>query len=162
MQCKNIGSHDALRLAIGKEISNTVKAIPGCQTCQLKTLTVSGCDLTASPKRRRSVDLSLKVQFSLMIKKTVDVSSSEDSVDEKSEALLFQMQYVVAAGNFMINLHGRNITADRSSFEHISSSITCGAGYETAGSGEDCGRHCSISLFAACSGCRFCCCSCLL
>lgn len=73
-----------------------------------------------------------------MIKKTVDVSSSEDSVDEKSEALLFQMQYVVAAGNFMINLHGRNITADRSSFEHISSSITCGAGYETAGSGEDC------------------------
>ena len=51
----------------------------------------------------------------------------------------------------MINLHGRNITADRSSLEHISSSITCGAGYETTGSGKDCGRHCSISLFGVVS-----------
>lgn len=146
IQCKNIGSHDELRLAIEKEISDTLTIIPGCEACQLKTLTVPGCDLAPYRKSKRSVDNSVKIQFLLVVKEAVNVSSSMDSVDEKSEALLFQMQYVVAAGKFMINLNGNNFTADRSSFEHISSSITCGAGYVQTKSGKECGRHYSLSF----------------
>ena len=145
MQCKSIQSREELRSAIEKEVSDTLSTIPGCHTCQLKTLTVPKCTLASNQKSRRALDHSVEVHFSLVVKEAVNLSSSEDSVEEKSEAVLFQMQYAVAAGQFIISLHGQNISADRSSFEHISSNITCGAGFVSTSSRKECGKHCSSS-----------------
>ena len=84
----------------------------------------------------------MEVLFSLLVKKTTDSSSVIDNVEEKSEAVLFQMQYAVATGQFKINLLGMSSTAERSSLKHISSNVTCGVGYVTSGDRKACGKHC--------------------
>lgn len=141
MQCKNIQSQEELRSAVDKGINNTLSTIPGCHTCQLKQITVPGCESKASNRKRKSVDHGIEVLFSLLVFKDNETSSSEDNIEEKSEAVLFQMQYAVAAGQFMISLHGMNSTADRSTFQHLSSKITCSVGSVSSNDGKGCGKH---------------------
>ena len=82
----------------------------------------------------------MEVLFSLLVA-AVDSASFTDDVEEKSEAILFQMQYAVSTGQFIISLHGVNSTADRSSFAHLSSVITCNAGFVTSSDLKGCGMQ---------------------
>lgn len=143
MQCKSISSHEDLRSAINKEVSDTLSTVTGCHVCQLKEVAVPGCDLLANQRKRRALNHAMEVLFSLVVKQAANGSSSVgENVEEKSEAVLFLMQYAVAAGQFMISLPGINSTADRSSFQHLSSNVSCGAGFVETGDGKGCGKHC--------------------
>ena len=86
----------------------------------------------------------MKILFSLSIK-PAHSSSLADDIEERSEAILFQMQFAVSTGQFNINLNGVNSTADRSSFEHISSNITCRAGFVSSSDHKTCGKKLTTS-----------------
>lgn len=139
MQCNIIQSPKELRSAVEKEINDTLSTVPGCHACVLKEVTVPGCESIAN-QNRRSVDQATEVLFSLLVK-SVDSSSTVDNVEETSEAVLFQMQYAVATGQFTISLHGMNSTADRSSLKHLFTNITCSAGFVKSKTGYGCGKH---------------------
>ncbi len=132
-----IQSHKELYSSIKNEVSDTLLEVPGCHACQLKEVTVPGCESLASQRKKRGVENGVEVLFSLVIK-----SEDDGNVEEKSEAVLFQMQYAVAAGKFIITLHGINTTADRSSFRHVFSIVKCGAGFVMASDGKGCGTYC--------------------
>ena len=140
MQCKNIQLLEELRSAVEKEINDTLKTVPGCHVCELKYVTVPGCELTANKMKKRAVGYAMEVLF-LMVVKGDNSSFLEDNVSEKSEAVLFQMKYAVATGQFQISLHGVNSTADRSYFQHLFSNITCGVGFVTSHDGKGCGKY---------------------
>ena len=76
-----------------------------------------------------------------VVNQTGRVSSMTDDVDEKSEAVLFQMQYAISTGQFRISLHGVNSIADRSSFKHLSSEITCNPGFVKSSDKTGCGKQ---------------------
>ena len=150
MKCENLGSHEELHSAVEKGISNTLSAVSGCSSCKLNTVASPGCQLPANQKQKRAVAVAIKVLFSLVVFKDVNSSSSEDSVEEKSEAVLFQMQYAVAAGEFTISLYGMNTTALRSSLKHLSFRVTCSVGSVPSNSRKSCGEYLvelSMSLF---------------
>ena len=124
------------------EVRETLSLIPGClnsNACKLKEVAVPGCGWTAHEKTRRAVADTMQVLFSLLVK-AIDSASLADDIEEKSEAILFQMQYAVSTGQFRISLHGMNSTADRSSFKHLSSNITCIPGFVTSRDRKGCGR----------------------
>jgi len=151
MNCEDIQSHDELRSALNKRISNTLSTITGCHSCNLKDVAVPGCEAKASQRPKRAVDQAVKVLLSLALFKDTNSSSSEDNVEEKSEAVLFQMEYAVAAGQFMISLHGINITAQRSSLKHLFSKVTCSVGSVPSNNGKRCGEYLVVrSLFYLC------------
>lgn len=100
MKCEDIQSHDELRSALKKRLSNTLSTLSGCHSCNLKTVAVPGCESKANQRSKRAVDTNVKVLFSMVLFKDVNSSSSEGNVEEKSEEVLFQMQYAVAAGQF--------------------------------------------------------------
>lgn len=141
MQCNAIQSHEELRSAVEKELADTLSTVRGCDACTLKTFTVPGCESIANKNKRRSVDQAIEVLFSLLVK-SVGSSSIVENIEEKSEAVLFQMQYAVATGQFVIILHGMNSTADRSSLKHLFSNITCSPGFLKSKTGKECGKHC--------------------
>ena len=114
----------------------------GCQnanSCKLKEVTVPGCGWKTNQKEKSAVADAKKVYFSLNIK-GVDPPSLADNIEEKSEAVLFQMQYAVSTGQFRISLYGVNSTADRSSFEHVSSDIECYPGFVRSTDRKECGK----------------------
>ena len=82
----------------------------------------------------------MKILFSLRVR-AIDSSSWTDDIDEKSEAIMFQMQYTVSTGQFRISLPGMNSTADRSSFQHHSINITCGPGFVKSIDRKGCGEQ---------------------
>ena len=135
-------SHSAVHSAFDQEVRETLSLIPGClnsNACKLKEVAVPGCGWTAHEKTRRAVADTMQVLFSLLVK-AIDSASLSDDIEEKSEAILFQMQYAVSTGQFRISLHGMNSTADRSSFKHLSSNITCIPGFVTSRDRKGCGR----------------------
>ena len=87
---------------------------------------------------RRSVADGMKIVLSLAIK-AFDSPTLADDIEETSEAVLFQMQYVVSTGQFRISLPGMNSTAERSSFQHLASEITCNLGFVKSNDG-GCGK----------------------
>ena len=128
--------------AVEQEVRDTLSTIPGClnsNACKLKEVAVPVCGWTANQKTRRSVADAMEVLFSLLVK-AIDAASLADDVEEKSEAILFQMQYAVSTGQFRISLHGVNSTADRSSLKHLASNITCNPGFVTSRDRKGCGR----------------------
>lgn len=138
MQCSIIQSREELYSAVEKEIKDTLSAVQGCRECNLKDVATPRCESTTN----KTVDHAVEVLFSLVVREDTDSSSLGDNVEEKSEAVLFQMQYAVATGQFQISLHGMNSTADRSSFQHLFSNVTCAAGFVTSGDRKGCGEHC--------------------
>lgn len=138
MQCNSSQDQKEVSSAIENKIRDTLSTIPGCQTCQLKEVTVPECEKSTNKRRKRATDEAMKVLFSLVVSKAAN--STEDGVEEKSEAVLFQMQYAVATGQFMITLRGINMTADRSSFRFRFSSVTCDAGLVMSSDGKGCGK----------------------
>lgn len=143
MQCKTIQSHNDLHSAVEKEIKDTLSTVPGCHACLLKEITVPGCESTASKKKKRAVDNALQVLFSLVVKEGAGSPLLGGTVEEKSEAVLFQVQYAVSTGHFRIGLHGMNSTAGRSSYQHLFSNVTCGVGFVRSSDEKGCGKICS-------------------
>ncbi|XP_078343207.1 uncharacterized protein LOC144628957 isoform X2 [Oculina patagonica] len=137
MQCDITENNNELHSAVEKGIKGTLSTVQGCHACELRDVTVPGCESKASKKKRRAVDHAMEVLFSLVVK-GADSSSLGGNVEETSEAVLFQMKYAVATGQFRISLRGMNSTADRSSLQHLYSNVTCSAGFVTAGKGEGC------------------------
>lgn len=146
MKCEDIQSQDELRIALEKRLSNTLSTLSGCHSCRLKTVAVPGCKWTANQKPKSAADTAVKVLFSLVVFKDINSSSSEENVEEKSEEVLFQMQYAVAVGQFMISLHGVNTTAQRSSLKHLFSKVTCSVGSVPSNNGKRC-VLCSVGSF---------------
>ena len=141
VQCKTIGNQNDLHSAVEKGIKDILSTVPGCDACLLKEVTVPGCELPASNKKRRAVGHVLQILFSLVVKNGADSSSLAGNVEEKSEGVLFQMKYAVATGQFRLKfIHGMNSTADRSSFQHLFSNVTCNAGFVMSGDGKGCGE----------------------
>ncbi|XP_067018332.1 uncharacterized protein [Acropora muricata] len=132
MKCNVIQNREELRSAVEKEIQDTLITVQGCHACKLKDVTTPGCELTGSKRKRKALDRAMEVLFSLVVKGDTDSSSPGDDVEEKSEAVLFQMRYVVATGQFQITLNGMNSTADRSSLQHLFSNVTCAVGFVTS------------------------------
>lgn len=135
MQCNIIQSREKLHSAVEREIQATLSTV---QEWKLKDVETPECEASADERKRRAVDLPLKVLFSLV------VNSSGDDVEEKSEAVLFQMQYAVATGQFQISLSGMKSTANKSSLQHLFTNVTCAAGFLMSGDRKGCGRHCLI------------------
>ena len=142
INCGNIKTHKDLLKAVKKAVNETLSTISGCHACQLTKLTVPGCELAEGKRKRRAVSHAMEVLFSLMVREALGSNSLSEDVQEKSEAVLFQMKYAVATGQFRINVNGMNTTAERSSLQHLSSSVTCSAGYVTSSNGKRCGECC--------------------
>ena len=140
INCGNIKTHKDLLKAVKKAVNETLSTISGCHACQLTKLTVPGCELAEEKRKRRAVSHAMEVLFSLMVREALGSNSLSEDVQEKSEAVLFQMKYAVATGQFRINVNGMNTTAERSSLHHLSSSVTCSAGYVTSSNGKRCGK----------------------
>ena len=146
MKCEHIESRGELRSALQRRLSDTVSTLSGCHLCNLKTVTVPGCESKVNQRPKRAIDNAVEVLFSLVVIND-NSSSSEDNVEEKSEAVLFQMQYAVSTGQFMISLHGINTTAQRSSLERLFSKVTCSVGSVPSKDGKRCGEYLVVSLF---------------
>lgn len=141
--CEGSQSYNGFRSAFEREVSDTLQTIRGClsfNTCILKEVTVPGCGWTANQRKRRAVTNSKDVLFSLSVK-SYDSDSTKDDIEEKSEAILFQMQYAVSTGQFVIALDGINSTANRSSFEHVSSDVICNPGFVKRSDRMGCGKY---------------------
>ena len=135
MHCNIIRRLEDLYTAVEKAIKSILLTVQGCHVCKLKDVATHGCVPPANTKKRRAVDQAMEVVFSLV----VNSSSPGEDVEEKSEAILFQMQYAVATGQFQIALNGMNSTADRSSLQHLFSNVTCAAGFVTSADPNMCG-----------------------
>lgn len=142
MKCSVIQSREELRSAVEKEIQDTLTTVQGCNACKLKDVATPGCESTGGKRKRKALDHAMEVLFSLVVKGDTDSSLPVDDVEEKSEAVLFQMRYAVATGQFQIALGGMNSTADRSSLQHLFSNVTCAVGFVTSEDRKGCGRHC--------------------
>ena len=128
--------------ALKQELADTLSTIPGCldsDACKLNRISVPGCGWTAHEMTKRAFADAMEVLFSLVVK-AVESASMTDDVDEKSEAVLFQMQYAISTGQFRISLQGVNSTAERSSFKHLSSEITCNPGFVKSSDKIGCGK----------------------
>lgn len=144
MSCNGSQSHNELRSAIEKETSDTLSTIPGCQACQLQEIEIPECQISANQRGRRAAKSFMRVTFSLMVFRASNLTY--DDVQEKSAAVLFQMKYAVATGQFTITLHGMEIKADRSSLQLLSTSVVCDAGFVTSSDEKGC-VACSIGTF---------------
>lgn len=138
MQCSSSQNHKELRTAIESEIRDTLLTVQGCQSCQLQEVKVPECEISAN-RKRKAVEQAMEVIFSLIVSKATD--AYENDVEEKNEAVLFQMTSAVATGQFVINLNGINISADRSSFQVLRSSVTCRTGFLMSRDGKGCGKR---------------------
>ena len=113
----------------------------GCHACKLKDVATRGFESRASKRKRKPVDNAMEVLFSVVVKGNTDSSLPGSDVEETSKAVLFQMRYAVATGQFQIALNGMNSTADRSSLQHLFSNVTCAAGFVTSKDLKGCGKH---------------------
>ena len=133
--------HKAVQSAVEKQVTKTLSTTSGCTdsyACSVEEVLVPECGWTNNKKARRSVAGGMKVMLSLAIKAS-DSYSVADDIEETSEAVLFQMQYAVSTGQFRISLPGMNSTAERSSFQHLASDITCNPGFVKS-TGRGCGK----------------------
>ncbi|PFX23105.1 Fibropellin-1 [Stylophora pistillata] len=143
MLCNGSQSHSELRSAIEGETAATLSTVPGCQACQVQEIEIPECQISANQSRRTAKPF-MRVTFSLMVFRASNLTY--DDVQEKSAAVLFQMQYAVATGQFTITLHGMDIKADRSSLLLLSTSVVCDAGFVTSSDEKGC-VACSIGTF---------------
>ena len=141
--CKGSQRYEQFRSAFEQEVGDTLGTIHGClnpSSCKMKEVTVPGCGWTANERKRRAVVDANVVLFSLSVK-AFDSDSTKDAIGEKSEAILFQIKYAVSTGQFVIVLDGVNSTANRSSFEHVSSNVICNPGYVKRSDRRGCGKY---------------------
>ena len=130
-------NHNVLKSAVEKQVTKTLSAVSGCNdshACTLNEVSVPDCNQII----RRSVADGMTIVLSLAIK-AFDSPTLADDIEETSEAVLFQMQYVVSTGQFRISLPGMSSTAERSSFQHLASEITCNHGFVKS-NGRGCGK----------------------
>ena len=133
--------------AVEQQVAETLSTISGCtdsNACTLKEFSVPDCAWTTKQITRRSVAGGMKIILSLAIKAIVSPTLADD-IEERSEAVMFQMQYAVSTGQFRISLPGMNSTAERSSFQHLASDITCNPGFVKSNS-RGCGKQLIVRL----------------
>ena len=146
--CEGSQSYHNFRSAFEQEVSETLRTIHGCynsKACVMEEVAVPGCGWTVNQRSRGVVADSKDVLFSLSVK-AYDSASTEDDVEEKSEAILFQMQYAISTGQFIITLDNMNSTVNRSSFEHVSSDVICYPGFVEREDRMGCGKWRKLSI----------------
>ncbi|XP_015761109.1 PREDICTED: sushi, von Willebrand factor type A, EGF and pentraxin domain-containing protein 1-like isoform X1 [Acropora digitifera] len=124
-------SHNAVQSAVEQQVTETLSAISGCNVpnaCTLTEVSFPDCGWTTNQQTRPSFAGGMKIMLSLAIK-AIDSATLADDIKERSEAVMFQMRYAVATGQFRISLPGMNSTAERSSFQHLASHVTCNPGF---------------------------------
>lgn len=142
IQCSNVQSQKEIRSALEEGMNGVLSPVTGCQSCQVKKMEVPEC----KSRKSRAAKTYIEVLFSFVIRKDKSSSSSGESTEEISEAVLFQMNYAVATGQFRLYLDGLNSTADRSSFNLVYSNVTCNLGFVTTSDRKRCGA-CSLGTF---------------
>ena len=136
-----------MQSAVEQQVAETLSTISGCtdfNACTLKEFSVPDCGWTTNRITRRSVAGGMKIVLLLAIK-AIDSPTLADDIEERSEAVMFQMQYAVSTGQFRISLPGMNSTAERSSFQHLASDITCNPGFVKSNS-RGCGKQLIVRL----------------
>ena len=136
-----------MQSAVEQQVAETLSTISGCNdsnACTVKEVSVPECGWTTNKRMRRSVAGGMKILLSLAIK-AIDSPLLADDIEETSEAVMFQMQYAVSTGQFRISLPGMNSTADRSSFQHLASDVTCNPGFVKS-NGRGCGKQHLVRL----------------
>lgn len=141
--CEGSQRYEQFRSSFEQEVGETLGTIHGClnpSSCKMKEVTVPGCGWTAEERKRHAVTDAKVVFFSVSVK-AFDSDSTNDTIGEKSEAILFQIKYAVSTGQFVIAFDGINNTANRSSFEHVSSDVICNSGYVKRSDRMGCGKY---------------------
>lgn len=116
--------------------------ILGCvndNVCKVINVLVFECGWISNQKRWRLVGSMKKVFFLLLVMLLVVVLLLDD-IEEKSEVILFQMQYVVLMGEFSINFNGINSIVDKFLFEYFLFNIICSFGFVLRNDEMMCGK----------------------
>ena len=109
-----------LPVLVQRQVWTALRSVPGCSfadECEPRVAKMSKC---------RGVNDALEILFLVSIKSSH--STLKVTIDDTSEAVLFQLQYVVSTGKFTISLDGIYMTAKRSSLKHLSTQFKCAPG----------------------------------
>ena len=109
-----------LPVLVKRQVWTSLRSVPGCSfadECEPRVVKASKC---------RSANYALEVLFLVSIKSSH--STLKVTIEDTSEAVLFQLQYVVSTGKFTISIDGIHLTAKRSSLKHLSTQFKCPPG----------------------------------
>ena len=118
--CQRNQNLQQLPASVKRQVWTALRSVPGCSfadECEPRFAKASKC---------RSVNNALEILFLVSIKSSH--STLKVTIDDTSEAVLFQLQYVVSTGKFRISLDGIYMTAKRSSLKHLSTQFKCPPG----------------------------------
>ena len=124
---------------IQREVRKSLRSIPGCSfadECKIQGVRISSC---------HTGNELLEILFLVSIKKSH--SSLKVSIEETSEAVLFQLQYTVSTGKLGISISGNYITAERSSLKHFSTQFKCSPGSVLSSNRRGCGKFKNSNFF---------------
>ena len=118
--CQRNQNLQQLPALVNRQVWTALRSVPGCSfadECEPRFAKASKC---------RSVNNALEILFLVSIKSSH--STLKVTIDDTSEAVLFQLQYVVSTGKFTISLDWIYMTAKRSSLKHLSTQFKCPPG----------------------------------
>ena len=118
--CQRNQNLQQLPALVKRQVWTALRSVLGCSfadECEPRFAKASKC---------RSVNNALEILFLVSIKSSH--STLKVTIDDTSEAVLFQLQYVVSTGKFTISLDGIYMRAKRSSLKHLSTQFKCPPG----------------------------------
>ena len=121
-----------LPVLVQRQVWTSLRSVPGCSfadECETRVSKTSKCG---------NVNDALEILFWVSIKSSH--STLKVTIDDTSEAVLFQLQYVVSTGKFTISLNGIYMTAKRSSLKHLSTQLKCPPGSVLSITRAGCGK----------------------
>ncbi|XP_020616754.1 uncharacterized protein LOC110054740 [Orbicella faveolata] len=120
ISCQRNRNQQQLPVLVQRQVWTSLRSVQGCSfagECETRVAKVSKC---------RSENDALEILFLVSIKSSQ--STLKVTIDDTSEAVLFQLQYVVSTGKFTISVDGIYMTAKRSSLKHLSTQFKCPPG----------------------------------
>ena len=118
--CRKSRNLQRLPILIQYEVWTSLRSVPGCtfaDECEVRVIKTHRC---------RTVNDFIEILFLVSIKSSH--STLKVTIEDTSEAVLFQLQYVVSTGKFTISLDGIHMTARKSSLKHLSTQFKCPPG----------------------------------
>ena len=141
--CKSQEEYKQIRSAFQEAFLRAIRSLPEYQCfksglCKVEDVNVPGCEKFEKRSKRSMEDL-VTIKFTLLFVQSGNFSTEATSL-EKAEASVFQLQYTVKTGQFIMNVSGRSISAHTSSLQHISDIIFCDKGHFLNEQNITCGR----------------------
>ena len=141
-KCQTKEQFLTLKNSVVEAVVRSMRTLPvyGCfmsKHCWIDDVKVEGCEQFYI-REKRSVDDDVTVEFVVVLSNTDDPRDTS-TVAEKSEAVLFNLKYMIATGNFALTVNERNITAKGTSLQYLSSSFSCNNGFVPSNDNKSCG-----------------------